>query len=210
MILFHAHCLQFYEKLNHKFHVRYLIGKLKKLSYITRQTKKYFNNVTARSFYYSMVHSAVSYGLIVWGGVLMHGASANKLIRLYDKSIYIYNLFSLPGDAMLNVSAIYKRESLLKPNDIYKVRCCVTMFRIQYEYYAAFLLNDLSNLVRLHDYNTRHRNDYLLPLPNVRAVRLIFLYQGIKEWNELSQELRDSNSASSLQKRLTERILNQY
>jgi hypothetical protein len=196
------------DKLSHSYHLRYLTGKFRKLSYISRSVKKYFNNKTAKTFYYSMVHSIVNYGLLVWGGTLVEGSSAKKLCRKFDK--IIYNLFSLPNDAFGRISEIFKREGLLKLQDIYKVKSCVTIYRILYENYAPFIFDDLLPLVRVHSYNTRNRDNLLLPFPQVRSVKLNFLYQGIKSWNDLDACLDDFDSSFSLKRKLTESILNSY
>ena len=196
------------DRLSHKVHVRYLTGKLSRLTFISKIVSKYLSNKAARSFYFGMVHSVLSYGLLVWGGALLYGASTLRMQRLHDK--IIFNLFKLPGDIFVNITHIYKRERLIKLTDIYRVKSCQAVYQIMNENYAPFLLDDLLNLVRHHDYNTRHRDDLLLPRPQVRSVRLNFLYQGIRLWNDLSRELRESISSFSLKKKMIDAILNEY
>ena len=196
------------ERLNHSYHIRYLLGRFRKLCYISKSVNKYFSNKTARNFYYSMVHSIVNYGLLVWGGTLTEGCSAKKLCRKFDK--ITYNLFSVANETFLNINEIYKRECFLKLKDIYKVRSCVAIYRLLYDNYAPFLLNDLLPLVRMHSHNTRNRDNFLLPFPQVRSVKLNFLYQGIKMWNELDPSLINLESSFSFQEKLTELILNSY
>ena len=116
----------------------------------------------------------------------------------------------MPNDTFINVHQIYKREKLLRLQDIYRVRSCVTIYRILYENYASFLLEELLQLVRVHTYNTRNRDNLLLPFPQVRSIKLNFLYQGIKAWNELDASLAGSNSSFSLQRKMTECILENY
>ncbi len=59
------------------------------------------------------------------------------------------------------------------------------------ENYANFLNEELFSLLRQHVYDdTRHRSDILLPFPRVQATRRNILYQGIKCWNNLDENIK--------------------
>jgi hypothetical protein len=196
------------DRLNHNVHVRLLTGKLNRLFFISKIICRYCSNEAARSFYFGMVHSIITYGLLVWGGALLYGATTTRMQRLHDK--IILNLFRNNDETMGDINKIYKRERLMKLSDIYRVKCCQTIYQILNENYAPFLLDDLLSLVRNHEYNTRRRGDFLLPLPQVRSVRLNFLYRAVGEWNELDGNLRESVSSYVLRKKMTKKIIDEY
>jgi hypothetical protein len=161
----------------------------------------------AKAFYYAMVYSIFCYGILIWGGTI-DSAGFRKIQNLQDR--IVFNLFSTENDTRDNVNPIYKLHDIIKIKDLYKLKACTTIYKILHNNYMPFLLSTLLNLVRDHNYLTRRRTDFLLPIPRQRAVKLNLIYQSLKMWNSLSQGLRDSESVEVLSCSLRQTIIEHY
>ena len=144
--------------------------------------------------FYGLIQPVVLYGLLVYGGALMHGSSTDRLQRKYDR--IVFNLFSLRNETIQTIDSIYKRNSILKLADLYKCKCCVAIFKILNENYAPFLADAINGLQRHYQYNFRNRNNFYIPVPITKSVKMNFLYRAISLWNGLNNDLKnvpDSN-----------------
>ena len=45
----------------------------------------------------------------------------------------------------------------------------------------------------IHEYNTRNRNQLILPVTRKSHTQARFLFQGIKEWNNLTKDMESTN-----------------
>jgi hypothetical protein len=131
-----------------------------------------------------------------------------RLVSLQDR--IVFNLFSHFAESKAQTSQIYKRERILKLEDLYRVKTCETIYRILNNGYLPSLHERLLGLVRDHTYNTRQRNTFMIPIPEVRAVKLNFLYQAVKCWNMLSQPIIEASTASIFRHRLQLCIIESY
>jgi hypothetical protein len=198
-------------KLNYRpnYHFKYLKSKMASLKYVTYRIKGYLSCQASYSFYHAMVQSILCYGIVcIWGSSLVERTNFKRLESLHDR--IVYNLFSLPGECRNNMSGIYKRSRIVKLVDLYRVKTCVLVYQILNENTMYFLREKLLNLTRTHDYETRNRHAFLLPYPRVLSIKLNFLYQAAKLWNNLNDDIKLCTSSSILKKTYTNFILNNY
>jgi hypothetical protein len=194
-------------KLTHKHHIKNIISKLKRIKYQTFKICKYMSLEAAKSFYYAMVYSVFCYGILVWGGTI-DSAGFRKIKTLQDR--IVFNLFSTQYDDRANVNAIYRAHDIIQIKDLYKLKACTTIYKILNDNYLPFLHTTILSLVRNHRYLTRRRNDFLLPIPRIRAVKLNLIYQSLKMWNNLSLPLRNCESVEVLNRSLRKNIIENY
>jgi hypothetical protein len=194
--------------LRHKSHIRYLKGKLSSLRYISYKIGPYLSVSAAKKFYFGMVQSILCYGILVWGGTSVGSATFNKLCRLQNR--IIINLFGEPEDNIINVSLVYKRHSLLKLNDLYKLRVCMIMYKIINEGYAPFIYDKLIPLLNSNPYNTRQNDIFIRPFPRVNAVKTNFLSNAVTVWNDVDNRLRSESSVTRVKKYLTGNLIDRY
>ena len=194
--------------LKYKSHINYLRKKLSSFKYITYKLKLFLTQEAARKFYFGMIQSLLCYGILVWGGASSCVKAFDKLCSLQDK--IVYNLFSKPTDTMNNINNIYKINNLLKIKDLYKVRVSMILYKIINENYAPFLLNEIMAYVNPSPYNTRQNNDFVEPFPRVNCVKINFLSNALRIWNELDDNIKSSGSVSRIKKLLTNKIINEY
>lgn len=190
---FHIDC-----HLTHKFHVRFLTAKLSRFCYITSIIKKYITTESAKIIFYGIIQPVVVYGLLIYGGALMLGSSTHRLQRKYDK--IVLNLFANRNETIHNINLVYKRNKILKIVDLYKCQCCVALFKILNENYAPFLSDSVNALERHHMYNFRHNNNFNIPFPNARSVKMNFVYNAISLWNNLSCDLKCLPNSTQFEK----------
>ncbi len=88
-------------KLNHNLHVEKLCSKLSLYCHITRKIKDHLTVDASRNIYYALIHSIVSYGLLVWGRRLLNGPVAEKLHKLQNK--IVLNLFGSTTETINDV-----------------------------------------------------------------------------------------------------------
>ncbi len=143
-------------KLNHNLHVEKLCSKLSRYCHITQIIKDHLTVDASRNIYYALIHSIVSYGLLVWGGRLLNGSVAQKLHKLQNK--IVLNLFCSTTETINDVGGIFKRSCILMFRDLYKMKICVTMFKILNEGYAPYQYDTVNDYVREGDHNTRNHN----------------------------------------------------
>ena len=157
-----------------------------------------------------MIESTLMYGLLVWGGTFLENAKFKKLCSLQCK--IIKNLFKTHCNNESNTNALFKQTNILKLEDLYKVRVCTTMYKIINENYAPFILERLNTLTheRRTERDTRSDIVYSVPFPRVNTVKVNFIYNAVKIWNELPSELRNSNSSVGLKNQLTKKFITNY
>jgi hypothetical protein len=194
--------------LRHKSHVNYLRGKLSSLRYVTFKISPYLSVDAGKKFYFAMVQSILSYGILIWGGTSVGSASFNKLCRLQDR--IIFNLFSNNQDRLDNVNVLYKRHKLLKLHDLYKLRVCIFMYKIINENYAPFLFDRLIPLINPNPYNTRLDNIFVRPFPRVNAVKMNFISNAVTVWNDVGNVIRCQKSVSNVKKLLSQDYIVNY
>ena len=104
----------------------------------------------------------------------------------------------------------FKEHKLLKFDDIYKPNQCSTVF---------FQLNDSTTysicdrLVRnsdIHNYNTRSRDDFIVPYYSRTSSQSCFIYQASTEWNLIPQTVKDCHSTHGFRKKLRKYLLDLY
>jgi hypothetical protein len=196
------------DRLTYRYHIKCLTSTMAKYRYITMKVRSYMTEESAKTFYYGLIHSLVCYGLLVWGGVFIEGASANRLCKLQDR--IIFNLFSRDDDAGNDINAIYKRMNILKFSDLYRTKLCTCIFKILNENYAPFLLGSIEQYTRENHYEVRHLNDYDIPFPTVRSVKYNFLYRALKLWNDLTMDIKNLSCSKTFYTRLFNDCINAY
>ena len=186
-------------KLKHSEHLNYLKSKLFSLRFVTYKIKSFLTARSARQFYFAMVESVLSFGILIYGGTHLLNAPFKKLCRLQDK--IILNLFATHDEHGDNLNNLYKRNNILKLTDLYKYRVCITLFKVFHQDYAPFILVQLLNLQNEQKYNVRNHNTFSVPFPRViNTIKVNFIYNAVKVWNELSPDIRSITSFQKLKK----------
>ena len=75
------------DKLKHYTHVKTITNKLSMYLGITRKLSNLLTLPAAKNYYYSFIHSSLSYGMIIWGGSLLASNYHTSLTSIQEKNI---------------------------------------------------------------------------------------------------------------------------
>ena len=113
------------------------------------------------------------------------------------------------SDYFAHTSPLFKDLKLLKLDDIYAFHTQLLLFKcLILDSYPA--MKDLiCNLQRNHRYNTR-LTELRLPFCRTNKSKQRVLYQGIKNWNSLTSELKESQSLNIFKRNCKSYYINKY
>ena len=195
-------------KLNYDHHIRYLKNRLSTNKFITYKIKSYISSRAAKSFYHAHVQSILTYGICVWGARLLEENGFKKLKKLQNQ--IVLNLFFKTGDTMIEINKVYKRNNILKLEDLYKLNTCVLAYRILFDNLMPNLLIKFNSFIHLHNHNTRYRSHFRLPMPTVRPIKFNFVYRAAQLWNSLNEETKNSETVKIFKTKLMSVLIEQY
>lgn len=167
-------------KLRFERHADTLISKIRSVRAKIGHFKYVLTADAARSFYYAYVYSKYSYVMVVWGG-----RCDERLISLHDK--IVMGLFS----HLTHVTEdVFKKYSILPGRDLYAYLVACKIYKVVFRGDLPFIKAHIEDCRRLHDHNTRNASTLRPPMPNKVAVRIGFLYNAVKVWNNIPQRLK--------------------
>ena len=162
--------------------------------------KNLLTEKTLKMLYYSFIYPYLYYGIIFWGGTAK--IHFNRVFKLQKRAVRV-----VTGRGYLDhTTPLFISHSLLKLSDIYSLEIGKFMYNDQYNR-NIFNLTPRSNV---HNYNTRNRNQ--LNIPEIRTARAgnFLKSMGVRIWNELSDEIKDSTTMAVFKIRFKNKILDQY
>jgi hypothetical protein len=144
-----------------------------------------------KSLYFSLVHSHLTYGNLVWGSAYQY--KLNRLYILQKKCVRnvcrgFYNQATAP---------LFKKLKILKLDDIFSQSLC----KFMYSFTKGILPSSLQFLfianTDVHNHNTRRRNDPHVTASQNSAMSRTFIHQGPKVWLDLPQQIKNCASSKS-------------
>ena len=147
-----------------------------------------FNYEAARAYYFAVIYSVISYGLVVYGGCILESGKLVKLQKYQNK--IMLNLFQ-QFFTCNNINELYKKSSILKVADIYRLKVVAVVHKMQFENYHPKLFDFVCEQQLLHNRPFRNYDHYIRPIyPRVNAVRNSFQYRFATVWNGLPDNIR--------------------
>ena len=174
------------EELNFKYHITSIVAKISRGVGILYKIKNFLPTSTLLCVYYSLVHTHLSYGIIIWGST--YKSHLEKLTSLQNKAIRAV------GGAGWNESSspLYYKFKVLKFHDIYKYELAKFMHHVQNKTLPTPLLKIFDDVKNDLNLNTRSRTQEKLKVPFFKSSRTqkSVKYQGVSLWNSLSLNLK--------------------
>ena len=167
------------DRLSYKQHVLSTTKRLSSIIGIMRRVKPLVPSAVMRQIYFSMFHSILTYGVIVWGGC---GKTSNlKICNVQERALKILRNMSPP--------------ILLPPvfDDVYKLSTLLQLHKyVHHRDFSEYFHTRILSLVPDHDHQTRFNlnNNLMQPAMRKTTTQKQFFNNVIKEWNKLPHSLK--------------------
>ncbi len=184
-------------------HIQYVSSRLNSGLYALNSVKKTLSTQNLKQLYYSIFHSHLTYGTILWGSVPKY--KLKKIEITQNRSIR--NIFNAPYNA--HTTILYKKLNIPKFNDLYKIQLGKLMFDYSIINLPTPLMEIFTPNRDIHNHNTRYRNDPHSTARTYNASKS-FLHQGPKLWFELPVSLKNSRTIKSFTYKLKKTFISDY
>jgi hypothetical protein len=173
-------------------------------SFAINSSKRILSIENLKLLYYSLVHSHLNYGTILWGAAYRYRLHKLEIIQkrcIRNVCNASYNAHSDP---------LFKRLAIPKLIDVNKIQLCKFMFCYIHEQLPTPLLTIFATNVEIHNYKTRRQFDPHVQMRHSSNIAKTFIHQSPKLWLELPIVIKSSNTAKSFSNRLTKYLISQY
>ena len=157
-----------------------------------------------KQLYFSLVHSHMSYGIILWGSAFKY--KLRKLEMIQKRAIR--NILNVPYNAPS--TPLFKKLNIPKLYDMYSIE----LGKFMYCFYTDRLPQPLSTLftrnIDIHNRNTRNKFDPRITTSKLNITSRTFLHQGPKLWSELHDNTKHAISINSFKFKIRQQYINNY
>lgn len=163
-------------KLSWENHTIYVCNKIAKYTYLLRNLAAKVSQSTLTTAYYSLIHSSISYAILVWG----HATS-------------LANVFSAQRKAIRIIAGLKFRDDCKDQFIKLKIMTAPCIFIFQCLLYVKNNENSYATRSQIHSYNTRNRDNLNNNFLRLKKTRDGTGYLGIQFFNALPLEIRSFN-----------------
>lgn len=176
--------------LSWKPHCQSLCAKLNSLSYQFRMLYTVLTTQQLLNLYHAQVGSRLSYGVCFWGG-----SSLAADILICQKKIL---------RMIKNVPSTYSCRELFK---IYNILTVTSLFIFELCIYVFVNKDKFSKNSTHHNFNTRQRSDFCIPLTKLNITKNAPNVLGLKLFNKLPVDLKNAMTLSSFKNGLKKLLI---
>lgn len=161
-------------KLKWDSHGEYVAGRLLKSIFILRNLSSAVSLHVLRAAYFSLFHTIMSYGILVWG----HSSSRHRVFGLQRRAVRIVANLCYRSDCRQS----FKELSILTFPCQYILDCLM---------HTKDKVSECTTNASYHTYDTRHKNDLTINYLRLSRDRTGSHYYGIKFYNVLPEEIKN-------------------
>ena len=177
------------DKLEWTHHVKNVLTKMKQNSSLMRLSRNILSKHGLKIVYYAHIYSHMTYCISVWGSMTNVTQMAklttqqNNCMRMLEKNLPLLQAYS--------------KYKILRLKKVIDLELCKLGFKVYHDLLPVNLLASLkcdatgTTLLKTHQYNTRRKKEINLPLVTNRNYHRSFLFQGIKRYSSLSNEIKN-------------------
>ena len=195
------------ETLSWRSHLVELSRRLARSVSIFYKLRHYVPLDTLISIYYALFYPFLTYGIVVWGATY---ENLLKPVLISQKKVIRAITFSQPTS---HSSPLFADLKILKLGDIYQLHISSFAFECLHDIAPAQFKDFFRSISSIHSYNTRGatRGDFFLVRKNTLqyGIRSIS-YNGVRIWNNIPSETRNSTSVTSFRKKFKNSLLESY
>ena len=183
------------KKLKFDTHINYICGKISRCIGILFKIRCLIPLACLRMLYFTIIHPYILYCLPIYGAT--YDIHIQPLVLLQKKAIRI-----ISGAGILDHSTpLFYKNKILKIGDLYKHSVACYVFKNP---------GILDRFQQSHSYNTRYRNVLVPPRERLRSTEQSVIYNAVKIWNEVPENIKLSLSLQSFKYKYKEFLLSQY
>lgn len=174
-------------KLTWQAHIDSLKAKLASSCYALYMLKPYANLTAMKHVYYGLVYSKLQYCISSWGRCCETRLA--PIFRLQKKAIR----FMCNKPYIEPTNPLFMEHKMLKLADIFKLKICTLVCKLKDDNLVGDLR--ITPLSTIHNYDTRlqqHKN-FHIPSSNTNLGKTAFEYKGPKLWQEVPDDIKDTN-----------------
>ena len=135
--------------------------------------------------------SHIMYALPVWGSA--PGSATDRITKLQKKGIR----FVCNSKYNSHTEPLFKKERLLKFDDVYQAQCLKIMHRKIHNKLHSYHTSKLPTNFEITKKDTRKKNDICVPLLKTKITKMNSInFKVGTSWNELDLEVRKSSTKS--------------
>ena len=193
--------------LSWKNHLTELSKKLARSAGIFYKIRHYAPRDTLTILYHAVFAPFLSYGVSVWG--LTHPSFLDP-VSILQKTVLRIIVFS---EKTASSAPIFDSLQILKLHDIITYQITSFVFECLHNLAPLYFYGYFTSIERMHNIGTRQsiRGDLFALRCNTTQYGLRSVhYSGVRLWNSLPLEIRNSNSLSSFRNKLKKHLLATY
>ena len=192
------------DKLNWSEHITYIRSKISRSLYAMNRLKHVVSSRYLKTLYDSLVHSYITYGIVLWGGTCPSYINAiricqKKAMRCIHNSVY--NAHTDP---------LFRTSKILKFDDLYKLEVSKFVYDAMHAILPKPLTYAYQANIMVHDHGTRQRNNPHVQRSHTLVAKNSLVHRAPVIWALLPYEIRESNTRRIFKKRLKLLILSEY
>ncbi|WAR23462.1 hypothetical protein MAR_037131 [Mya arenaria] len=179
------------ENLKWDTHIKFLRKKISSNLWLLSRIKVFIPVNYRIMFYKAYVQPHLDYCSIIWGSTKQ--SNIQVLVRLQRRAcrIILGEQYTTLSEALniINSLNIEQRVSLHKAK---------FMYRVSQNAVPSYILNMFNyNVRRPNHLRSSNKSDFLIPKPNIELFKGSMSYSGVKVWNNIPNEIRQSESIKS-------------
>lgn len=189
------------DKLSWTSHIQYICSKISKGIGIIAKARKYVNNRSLITLYYSFIYPYILYCIEVWGRATENCMKPlyilqKKIVRMIDSAPFSSN--SLP---------IFKKFNILTVGQVYHYRVGLLMYKILHQMVPSFCVDMFVTNSNFHNYSTRHANFLRVPKYSKTSTQRSIKVSGIQIWNNIKLSIDTDIKISQFKKLLQNYVI---
>ena len=137
--------------------------------------------------YHSLVGTYLRYGIVSWGS-----AKTTALLKLKSLQNKVVHYITHSSPAATNLIDKYTKLDILTLDELYVFEVGKFMFKSASHSLPPSFDDYFSNIDHIHNTRARVNADYSFPRPRTNLGKQSIKYMGVKVWNEIPADTRQS------------------
>ena len=191
------------EHLSWKFHISKVCKKIASANYVINKVKNIIPYSSLKTLYSTLVHSHISYGLLLWGSSI----SINQLYIMQKRTLRIIH----KKPYRYHTAPLFKLAEILNIHDLYTFQVLVFMHKLKFDNWEIpESLRSLPYFNVRHQRHTRNVNSANCKTPRTTFSSLLPYHKFPRIWNDLGPDLNDIPSPRLFKKAVKSTFLDKY